>query len=123
MLQVADGLIDLVPLLIEQGQIEPGGRVHAVQALRQNQFLDRTRIIPSLTERLAEIAAERRALRFEEGGNSQIPQSFRGLTQSNATKAASEPCVSQGSVDRNGLTEGLDSGRNPVLRRQQEAPE
>ena len=118
--QFADGLVDAVLLLMQQGRIKETGWVVGIKATRQFQFMFGAREIADFVKRFSQIAAQHRAVRFQRGGSFQIFQcgdQGRGGThpyqlkaEADFAQATAQPCIAQRAIQGNGLVEALDSG-------------
>ena len=66
-LQIADGRVDAVVLLVQQRGIQPRCRVIRIKPARQLKVLFRKSVVVLVGKGLAEIAPQQRALRLERG--------------------------------------------------------
>ena len=119
--QVLHPVVDPVFLLVQQSGVKPGRRVPGIQVLGPVQFLSGQAGVSGVAESLAEITAQRRAIRLQRGGHLQVEPARLGVTPADLAKAASQPCVAQGRIDRDGLVKPGQGLTDPVLRHQQKA--
>jgi len=125
--QILDGLVNGVALVAEQRGVEPRRGIIGIQSHRQAQFLFRQVRVPGVLPRLvqapglAEVAAQKGAIRLQRRGGFQIVPPLIDLTAANAHQTAAQPAVGQRAVGGNRLVKIPAGLGDFVLRAQREA--
>ena len=117
--QIAHGVVDAVVLFVEQGGIEPRGRIIGVELLGELQLMKGVRRIAGVGKRLAEVAAERGARRLHRGGDEQILAAGRTVAAAEPAQSAPQPGVAERGINCQCAVELRDGLGRPVLRGQQ----
>ena len=132
MLQIANGFVDPILLLLYQRGIQPGRRILRIELFCQIQLVHCAGIVSGVAESFREIAAEDGALRLVEGGDLEVLEpGLRGNARADEpsalrpeayfAQAAAEPRVAEGAVDCNGAIKIRERFGNFVLGCEQEA--
>ena len=120
-LEVADGVVDLVALLVEQGGIQPRGRIVRIELLGAGQFMRGARDVVSLGKSFAEITPQQRAIRLHRCRHEQVIHAVAHLARADAAEAAAKPRVAEPVVGGDGFVELRERGSGFVLRGQQKS--
>ena len=72
-------------------------------------------MIAEFVPRLAEVAAEESALRFEDGGDLQVFASGIHFAAPDVAEPAAKPRVAERAVEGDGLVEGIEGGGDAIL--------
>src|ERR1017187_3612263 len=104
MLQIGDGLVDGIALVVQQGGIEPGGGIVGVELHGLGEFLGGQLGIPGILERLvhapgfAQVTAQKSAGRFQRRRRFQIFPAAVHVGGFDFGQTAAEPAVGEGTV-------------------------
>ena len=108
-------------MVLDQGRIKPRRRIIRVETFGQIELSGREKIISSVAERLAQVAAQQSALRLQERRRLQVLPARLDIALANAAQPAAQPGVAQGTVDGNGLIKRRHCLGNSVFRGEQES--
>ncbi len=103
--ELADGEVDLVALLVEEGGVEPGGGIVGVEFFGEAEIFVGEGIVAGVTPGFAEVAAEDGAGRFERGGDLEVLATVVAATFADAAETATEPSVAESGVEGDGAVE------------------